>query len=117
MDNKIEGWLKVAEEGISKVLADGEGLDITDVADIEAAVGEIETRITEYERFRVKLGRVLDYNALKQKGFPSDQLCEFEREDREYVAKVDEYYRRNLQRRRYMFGYPANMEDYSYTTS
>ena len=77
----------------------------------------VEDKITEYERLRVRVGRTLDYNQLKKKGFSTEALREFEKEDRAYIEKVDEYYNRNLQRRRYMFGYPANMEDYSYTTS
>ncbi|MBQ8409454.1 MAG: hypothetical protein IJY39_11400 [Clostridia bacterium] len=77
----------------------------------------IEDRITEYEKLRARVGRIVDYNRLKKKGFDSQELRSFEKEDGEYMAKVDGYYARNLERRKYMFGYPANMEDYSYTTS
>ena len=117
MEKKIEGWLSLADEGMKKVLTEGEMLDETEAAELRAAVEEIENKITEFERLRVKLGRALDYSDLKKKGFSEDRLRDFEVEDREYVAKVDEYYRRNLHRRQYMFGYPANMEDYSFTTS
>ena len=80
-------------------------------------VEEVESEIDRLEKLRARLGRILDYNALKKKGFTRDEICAFEREDSEYIAKVDKYYSNNLKKRKYMFGYPANMEDYSYTTS
>jgi len=92
-------------------------LDECDEETLLRFLESVEDKITEYERLRVKVGRTLDYNQLKKKGFSTEALREFEEEDRAYIEKVDEYYNRNLQRRRYMFGYPANMEDYSYTTS
>ncbi len=101
-----------------KTVLDSDGLlDECDENALLSFLESVEEKITEYERLRVKVGRTLDYNQLKKKGFSAEALREFEQEDRAYIEKVDEYYRRNLQRRRYMFGYPANMEDYSYTTS
>lgn len=117
MDKKTEASLKLADRLMQELLESDAALDETDAAALRDAVEELEDKITEYERLRVRLGRVLDYGELKSKGFSGDQIKDFEKEDSEYVSKVDEYYRRNLQRRQYMFGYPANMENYSYTTS
>ena len=86
----------------------------------EAALCElksIEDEIDRLEKARVQLGRLVDYDKLKKRGFSHDEVRAFEREDSEYIARVDGYYANNLQKRKYMFGYPANMEDYSYTTS
>ena len=86
----------------------------------EAALSElksIEDEIDRLEKARVQLGRLMDYDKLKKRGFSHDEVRAFEREDSEYIARVDGYYANNLQKRKYMFGYPANMEDYSYTTS
>ena len=86
----------------------------------EAALCElksIEDEIDRLEKARVQLGRLVDYDKLKKRGFSHDEVRAFEREDSEYIARVDGYYSDNLQKRKYMFGYPANMEDYSYTTS
>ncbi len=77
----------------------------------------IEDEIDRLEKTRARLGRLIDYDGLKKKGFSREEVCEFEREDSYYASKVDKYYRDNLLKRKYMFGYPANMEDYSYTTS
>ncbi len=85
--------------------------------DLRSCLEVLEDKITFYEKMRVRLGRMIDYNTLKKKGFSTEELRTFAEEDSAYIAKVDEYYARNLRRRSYMFGYPANMEDYSYTTS
>ena len=77
----------------------------------------IEDEIDRLEKARVQLGRLIDYDKLKMRGFSREEVSAFEREDSEYISRVDRYYANNLQKRKYMFGYPANMEDYSYTTS
>ena len=115
MDKRFEEWLSLADSGIERALTDG--LDEESQQSICAAVEEIEDIIDKCEKLRAHLGRVLDYDRLNGKGFSESDLRRFEKEDREYAAKVDEYYARNLMRRKYMFGYPANMESYSYTTS
>ena len=115
MDKKYDEWLSLADSGIEKALTDG--LDDVSNDKICAAVEEIEEIIDKCEKLRARLGRVLDYDRLNGNGFSESELRRFEKEDREYAAKVDEYYARNLMRRKYMFGYPANMENYSYTTS
>ena len=115
MEKKLEEWHTLADESIERVL-DG-GLDGVGIERLGFAVEEIEGLIDTLEKLRVRLGRSLDYQSLLEKGFSKEELCRFEKEDREYAAKVDEYYARNLMRRKYMFGYPANMENYSYTTS
>ena len=115
MDKKIDEWLSLADSGIEKALTDG--LDDASRGNICSAVDEIEEIIDKCEKLRAHLGRVLDYDRLNGKGCSEGELRRFEKEDREYAAKVDEYYTRNLMRRKYMFGYPANMENYSYTTS
>ena len=115
MNKKIEEWISLADSGIESALS--HGLDKEEKNKIWESVKEIEDIIDKYEKLRASLGRVLDYDSLNGKGFSEEDLRRFEKEDREYAAKVDEYYARNLIRRRYMFGYPANMENYSYTTS
>ena len=99
------------------VLESDAELDAADEQTLYETLKGIEDEIDRYEKLRAKIGRVLDYSRLKKKGFSTEELRGFAAEDSEYIAKVDEYYARNLARRRYMFGYPANMEDYSYTTS
>ena len=115
MDKRFDEWLSLADSGIESALS--HGLDKEEKSRIWESVKEIEDIIDKYEKLRASLGRVLDYDRLNGKGFSEADLRRFEKEDREYAAKVDEYYARNLMRRKYMFGYPANMENYSYTTS
>ena len=99
-----------------RVLESDETLEPGDEQSLLDLLGQIEDKITEYERLRLQLGRMIDYNQLKKKGFSASELRYFDAEDREYVEKIEHYYADNLQKRLYMFGYPANMEDYSYST-
>lgn len=99
-----------------RVLESDETLEASDEQSLLDLLGQIEDKITEYERLRLQLGRMIDYNQLKKKGFNASQLRDFDAEDREYVDKIEHYYVDNLKKRLYMFGYPANMEDYSYST-
>ena len=117
MSKLTDGWQKLFEESAETLLDSPDLVSEEQEAELLEVLEEIESEIDKYEKLRVRLGRVLDYNRLKKKGFASDKLRDFVEEDSEYIAKVDEYYARNLARRKYMFGYPANMEDYSYTTS
>ncbi len=115
--NEESTWQLLCDQTGNQVLYTDELLSETDESRLLEALEAIEEQIDAYEKLRVKLGRVMDYNQLKKKGFSKEALCNFEEEDSAYIAKVDEYYARNLRRRNYMFGYPANMEDYSYTSS
>ena len=117
MSKLMDGWQPLFEESCTKLLDTDEVLDNSSEAELLEMLESIESEIDAYEKLRAKIGRVLDYNRLKQRGFSSSEIKAFADEDSEYIARVDGYYARNLQRRRYMFGYPANMEDYSYTTS
>ena len=83
---------------------------------IHEALDRLDRKINELERLKLELGRVADYIFLKKQGFSDCDIESFEQEDKQYIEKVDEFYIKNLQRRDYMFGYPANMEDYSYST-
>lgn len=86
----------------------------------ESKIFEIIENINRYmtycERFKLNLGQLLDYNDLKKSGFSADDIEKFYQEDLTYVNSIDQYHENNKQKRNYMFGYPANMQDYSYTT-
>ena len=100
----------------ARVLESDGVLDDSEEQRLLELLDAIEDKITEYERLRLRLGRIVDYDRLKKKGFESSSLREFDKEDGEYVERIERYYADNLKKRLYMFGYPANMEDYSYAT-
>jgi hypothetical protein len=62
----------------------------------------------------LKLGQLLDYASLKEKGFSNEEISKFYKEDDKYIKDVLATYNSNHERRNYMFGYPANLEDSSY---
>ena len=117
MSNKFEGWQERYISARACIVESDETLHDYESAELLDFLEDIEDEIDRLEKLRARLGRILDYNGLKKKGFSREEICAFEREDSEYIAKVDKYYANNLIKRKYMFGYPANMEDYSYTTS
>lgn len=85
----------------------------------EIKIYEILKNLDRYmnycQRLKLDFGRILDYNELKKQGFSCAQIEDFYQEDKDYISDVDNYYLNNLYKRDYMFGYPANMEDYSYS--
>ena len=117
MSKKFEGWQERYDEARKCILESEDSLHDYEKAEMLDFLEGVEDEIDRLEKLRARIGRVLDYDCLKKKGFSRKDICEFEREDSEYIAKVDRYYVNNLKKRKYMFGYPANMEDYSYTTS
>ena len=117
MNNKFDDLDKISERADEGDWELEQMLTPSEEALLLRKLEEVEDEIDRYEKLRAKLGRVLDYNRLRKQGFSKEQVKVFAEEDSEYIAKIDEYYARNLFRRKYMFGYPANMEDYSYTTS
>jgi histidine decarboxylase len=117
MSKNIEEMQEKYDEARACILESNETLHDYEKAELLDYLEEIEDEIDRLEKLRARFGRVLDYNGLKKNGFSREEICAFEREDSEYIAKVDRYYSNNLYKRKYMFGYPANMEDYSYTTS
>lgn len=103
-------------EGVKRRMLAGEAISPEETERMRSDLDRLDRHINECERLKMELGRVYDYSQLNSCGYSSDQIAEFDREDEEYVKKIDEFYLKNLQRRDYMFGYPANMEDYSYST-
>lgn len=94
--------------------------DFTIEEEQEVKVFEILNNIDKYmnycQRLKLDFGRILDYNNLKKNGFTKEQLEDFYEEDKDYIYDIDNFFVNNLIKRDYMFGYPANMEDYSYST-
>ncbi|MBR2721594.1 MAG: aminotransferase class V-fold PLP-dependent enzyme [Clostridia bacterium] len=88
----------------------------TDEEALRNTLADLEAEIDRLERKKMELGRLADAITLKKAGFTDAEIDAFCREDEEYVKTVEESYQKNLRRRNYMFGYPANLEDDSYAT-
>lgn len=117
MSKFYDEWQESYNSARACIIESDETLHDYESTELLEMVEAVESEIDRLEKLRARLGRILDYNSLKKKGFSREEISAFEREDSEYIAKVDKYYSNNLKKRKYMFGYPANMEDYSYTTS
>lgn len=89
-------------------------LNYDDEEAITEYVENLERSVSYYERLILRFGQLLDYNRLKSLGVGSEGLSKIRKEDMEYLEKVDGYYKNNLEKRNYMFGYPSNMEKDSY---
>ncbi len=104
-------------ERASLALQQGTSLSPEEEAQMQATLDRLDAEINALERMKMELGRIADYHALAKSGFTPLQIEEFCHEDENYIKKIDEYYAKNLRRRNYMFGYPANLEDYSHSTA
>ena len=117
MKDKLDIRQEICSAARKCILESDEALSESDTVTLDEYLERIEDEIDRLEKLRADVGRILDYDKLKRKGFSREEVATFEREDSEYIAKVDRYYANNLLKRKYMFGYPANMEDFSYTAS
>lgn len=100
----------------TKILSEDKNLGEEEEIKIYEILENIERYINYCERLKLNFGQLLDYNTLKKEGFKKEQLEEFYQEDRDYISSIDEYYLNNIRKKEYMFGYPANMQNYSYNT-
>lgn len=114
-DKLDKNMVELFESSRKELLKDST-VELDNLLKMEQYLKEIDKKIDELELLKANFGRIYDYTSLKQKGFNKTELEKFIEEDSKYIERIDEYYLKNLRRRNYMFGYPANMEDYSYTT-
>lgn len=113
-DNLIETLSSQSEE----VVFNSDGvLSDAQIEKLTSLIDELDGTILKCEKMKLQLGSLLDYNALKQKGFSKEKLANVKKEDFSYLDKVNGFYRNNLNKHDYMFGYPANMEKDSYFLS
>ena len=98
-----------------EVLNNDEVLNKEDEVKIYEILKNLDRYMNYCQRLKLDFGKILDYNGLKANGFNKNNLEDFYQEDKDYIADIDNYYLNNLKRRDYMFGYPANMEEYSYS--
>lgn len=99
------------------VFSDDKTLTDKNIDAVTSFITMLDDEILKCERLKLKLGRLLDYNGLKEKGFSVERLSQIKNEDDVYLNKVDGFYRNNLNKHDYMFGYPANMEKDTYLLS
>lgn len=90
----------------------GEMLD-----EILSNIANLQSKVNYYEKLILRLGQIVDYNKLKSQNMTAQEVKKVFESDLEYLKRVEELYNNNLLKRDYMFGYPANMEEYSYITS
>ena len=75
-----EGLEDIYNSARERVLGSDSTLDALREQELLELLGGIEAKITEYERLRLQLGRMIDYNLLKKRGFSADQLRKFDSE-------------------------------------
>lgn len=119
MDKLIEELLggetfEVLEKCIKTVFASEDCLDGYSENFLREAADKFEEIIHGLERVKRDFGQLLDYNELKKQGAGTETLNRYREEDDEYLKKAESDYLSNHEKRNYMFGYPANMEESSY---
>ncbi len=91
-------------------------VDRADHDRIHAIIRDMDAAIAACERAKLRVGILHDLIQLKNQGFSGEELRAFYEEDREFLAMADAVAAENRDRRDYMFGYPANMQDDSFCT-
>ncbi len=100
-----------------KIFRSDDTLSYSEKTKITDLIDDLERQVSECEKLKLQLGKLLDYNVLKEKGFSTEKLSAIKSEDEAYLNKVEGFYNNNLAKHDYMFGYPANMEKDSYFLS
>ncbi len=110
-ENEIDELCNTAENAL---FASEDGIDEETASRLKSFSDDFNDKIFRYEKLKLKVGRLLDYAALKNNGVKKEKLFEIKNEDDCYLEKVDKLYKNNYEKHDFMFGYPANMEKDSY---
>lgn len=113
MDMKNEHLL---EEKVKDLKDKTFSLNEDEVKQLEEELSSLEEKKREIEIKQLRLGQLLDYNSLLEKGFSNEEVLNFYNEDNKYIKDIFDTYSLNIERRDYMFGYPANLENYSHNS-
>ena len=112
--NEIKYYYDLISEYTLKL--ENNKLSISDLENIKKKIKYLESMIDVYFKIVFKLGSILDYNELYKKGFNESDILNFKRSDDEYLENCLKTLKDNKENHDYMFGYPANMVDFSYFT-
>ncbi len=115
-DCPISADIRTLEDSVKSQLFNSDAVAREDHDRIHAIIKDIEATIAACEQVKLRVGILHDLIKLKNKGFTPEELRAFYEEDAEFLAKVDRVYADNVNRRDYMFGYPANMQDETFCT-
>ena len=93
------------------------GLSSKERLELEKQLSKVNQNLSRLENLQLAIGRILDYDKLKQDGFSSDKIKTFIKEDDIAINNAQNYLAKNKILREYMFGYPANMTKDSAVTN
>lgn len=111
-------WLNFFRYMREKVVDSELKLTENELKKIRAIVEELKRDINKYQYDLMSLGRLLDYNDLKEKGKSSHEIKKYYKEDDEFLEEVNKVFENNTGvDHSQMFGYPANMMEDSYLIS
>lgn len=100
---------------LDKLINSDEALTQEEAQDLKAELEKIDEYVLALEKAKLELGHIYDLNELK-KHFSVQEVKDFYTQDNEYIQQINGYLENNFKKRNYMFGYPSNMQSYSYTT-
>ena len=100
----------------SAVMRERSALDETAETALRNALKELDAYIDGLEKLKLRYGRLLDYNEMRKNGSAASEVSSCRTADDEFLLFVEELRKNNAEKREYMFGYPANLEEFSYTS-
>lgn len=101
------------DEILKSVLSDEKCLKKYIIDELSSQLEELNSNICKYREKILLIEMILEYDNLKQNGATVIQLKDLYSFDKKTIAKVKKYQNKFLKMRNTMFGYPANMEEYS----
>ncbi len=112
---KKENIESLKKKYLEKLINSNESLSIEEQAGLKEKLEQIEEMVLSLEKAKLELGHIYDLSKLKE-SFSTDEIKAFYEQDIVYIDEINGYLDNNIKKRDYMFGYPSNMQSYSYTT-
>lgn len=108
--NNYQNNLKDKILNTNEIMSDEEEVKVYEI------LMNLERFIVYCNELKLKFGQIYDYNNMKKEGTTLNELKEYVSEDDEYISLIKEIVNKNIDKHEIMFGYPANLQEETYTT-
>ncbi|MCD8205074.1 MAG: pyridoxal-dependent decarboxylase [Clostridia bacterium] len=106
---------KTEFQSLMDVLTDTDGCLSDDERNtLKSRIDDIDVRIEALEKEKLSLGLIYDYNDFKRRGATKEDIAVYWKDDDKTIGQCERFLQNNIGSHEYHFGYPLNMEDYTY---
>ena len=96
---------------LNKVLKTNKNLTKDEKSDLKAIISNLKKKEFKIRKDILNCEMALLYDSYKEKGFNLKQINKFYMQDKDTINSAEEFLKKQNNLKKYLFGYPANMED------